>query len=596
MTRSRSLFACLAAVMAVSVWADDAKTSTTAKANDAPKTSTTAKANDAPKTSTTAKANDTPKTSTTAKANDAPKTSTTAKANDAPKTSTTAKANDTPKTSDAPKADAPKSDALTNAVDPYDVADQKTKFITLAGKTGELDAKTFDADRKAGNNLLMPFEKWETAILFDKDKNGTLDWFEFEAYRQAMRKAVLAACDKNNDKTLTGDERTAALKLLTDGKIIIKPDPERITGLPPGFGAADAATATSQPTGGATTKPLTWEEEYIAEADQVVALSDEQKQKSRELFAAKSKAWADLEAQHGARMKELLRLMDDTTDKEKRNQAHKEYGELTAELRKTWDQLDADLRNVLTPEQKIAWRLHAIVKLAHQHYAPVTLSEEQIQKLKEVLADLLKDPTSNQPSRDHHSLVGLTVEEQMRGSNTARLLFTDEQKEQLDWKYMSDWIESTFWGTGKATAEKKKLVAAACEEVRNTGYRGMELKVKAYEKVISLLTDAEKDTGLKSRLHFVNQSVDVIAADIAGAQLTDEQKKLLNTAFKEMYEVRHDSSTPFEVVSAAFDKCLEPFVATLSASQKDTLLLSLIQRQNREWEEREKERARRESK
>ena len=123
-------------------------------------------------------------------------------------------------------------DALTNTVDPFDMADQKLKFLKAAGKTGELDAKTFDADRKAGGNLIMPFEKWETAVAFDKNKNATLDWFEFEAYRQAMRKAVLAACDKDNDNKLTGDERTAALKRLTDGKLVIKPDPERVVARP----------------------------------------------------------------------------------------------------------------------------------------------------------------------------------------------------------------------------------------------------------------------------------------------------------------------------------------------------------------------------
>ena len=72
----------------------------------------------------------------------------------------------------------------------------------------------------------MPFEKWETAVAFDQNKNGTLDWFEFAEYRQAMRKAVLTACDKDKDSKLTGDERTAALKLLTDGKLVIKPEPE----------------------------------------------------------------------------------------------------------------------------------------------------------------------------------------------------------------------------------------------------------------------------------------------------------------------------------------------------------------------------------
>jgi len=131
----------------------------------------------------------------------------------------------------------PATDAMTNVVDPFGVADQKTKFLKTAGKTGELDAKTFEADQKAGGGLVMEFEKWETAVGFDKNKNGTLDWFEFDAYRQAMRKAVLTACDKNKDNKLTGDERTDALKRLAEGKLIITPEaePERTVALPPVF-------------------------------------------------------------------------------------------------------------------------------------------------------------------------------------------------------------------------------------------------------------------------------------------------------------------------------------------------------------------------
>jgi len=153
----------------------------------------------------------------------------------------------------------PKADALTNTVDPVDVADQKLKFLRAAGKTGELDKNGFETDRKTGGGLVLPFEKWETAVAFDKNKNGTLDWFEFEAYRQAMRKAVLAACDKNKDNQLTGDERTAALKLLADGKPVIKPETERdrAGARPPQAGPADTngAAAASQPASQPASRP-----------------------------------------------------------------------------------------------------------------------------------------------------------------------------------------------------------------------------------------------------------------------------------------------------------------------------------------------------
>jgi len=146
--------------------------------------------------------------------------------------------------------DAPvKADALTNAVDPYDAADQKVKFLTAAGKDNELDEKEFLADQKTGKGLALPFDKWATVILFDKNKNGTLDWFEFHEYRQTMRKAVLAAFDKEKKGKLTGPERDAALKALRDGKVEIKPPAEapRATFTPPTSAPAETATAGAEP-------------------------------------------------------------------------------------------------------------------------------------------------------------------------------------------------------------------------------------------------------------------------------------------------------------------------------------------------------------
>jgi len=139
-----------------------------------------------------------------------------------------------PQTAQMP--DEPQADALTNAVDPYDMTDQKIKFFKAVGNDNELDEKEFLANQKAGGGLVLPFEKWATALAFDANKNGSLDWFEFDAYRQAMRKVVLAAYDKNKDGKLTGNERIAALKALADGKVEIKPPVET----PRGGASADA--------------------------------------------------------------------------------------------------------------------------------------------------------------------------------------------------------------------------------------------------------------------------------------------------------------------------------------------------------------------
>ena len=291
---------------------------------------------------------------------------------------------------DASKAsDAAKADALTHVVDPYNAADQKAKFDKLSGKTGELDAKTFEADRKAGDNLIMPFEKWETAVLFDKDKNSTLDWFEFDAYRQAMRKAVLAACDEDKDGKLTGDERTAALKRLAEGQLTIKPDAERATGLPPGFGAVVDTGPTSAPAKRDEVARAAMIDKFISPMDEVATLSDEQKQNIRELLDAYMEETGKYRA-------ETERLFGPVMDARRSGDADKAAAAKEAfdAENAAWNEFkrtqQARLMALLTAKQRVAWREAQWVKMAGVCF-PVEFDDGQVRKLKAAFADSMKD-------------------------------------------------------------------------------------------------------------------------------------------------------------------------------------------------------------
>ncbi len=110
-------------------------------------------------------------------------------------------------------------DILKSAVDPYEQPTQRRLFLQAAGVDSELSSEEFAAEQKKEKGLAKSYDKWATVTIFDKNKNGSMDWFEFDAYRRDLRLAVLGVYDKDNNRKLTGPEREAAAKDLAAGKL-----------------------------------------------------------------------------------------------------------------------------------------------------------------------------------------------------------------------------------------------------------------------------------------------------------------------------------------------------------------------------------------
>jgi Ca2+-binding EF-hand superfamily protein len=143
----------------------------------------------------------------------------------------------TPRVADLP-------DVLRSAVDPYDGPAERARFFQAAGVDNELDAKEFAAARGRAGSFVRLFDAWPAMLAFDKDHNGTIDWFEADAYRQDLRRRVLNAFDTNKDGQLTGKERQAANEMLASGRV------------PAGPAVANPLTAGQAPAGkAATTAP-----------------------------------------------------------------------------------------------------------------------------------------------------------------------------------------------------------------------------------------------------------------------------------------------------------------------------------------------------
>jgi len=123
----------------------------------------------------------------------------------------------------------PVADMLTGAIDPYQPGRERLAFFKAAGPDNELDANEFVASRKARDGFVRRYDHWKDLLAFDKNRSGTLDWFEIDAYRQDLRRRVLAAFDADKNGRLSADERKAANEALVAGKVPGEPPalPER---------------------------------------------------------------------------------------------------------------------------------------------------------------------------------------------------------------------------------------------------------------------------------------------------------------------------------------------------------------------------------
>ena len=110
-------------------------------------------------------------------------------------------------------------DHCNGPIEPYRLGDEKMRFFAATGKDNELDKKEFLANRDSKKPFVRSFDRWETCITFDRDRNSRIDWLEAEAYRRDLRDRMLAKYDGNKNKRLQKAERLAANQALEAGKL-----------------------------------------------------------------------------------------------------------------------------------------------------------------------------------------------------------------------------------------------------------------------------------------------------------------------------------------------------------------------------------------
>ncbi|HUS46517.1 MAG TPA: hypothetical protein VM098_00245 [Phycisphaerae bacterium] len=169
---------------------------------------------------------------------------------------------DTPSTapaSPAPAARPRTPDLARDAVDPYNPAAERARFFQAAGVDNELTEQEFNDSRGKPNAFVRKFDTWEAMLKYDKDSSRRIDWFEADAYRRGLRKAVLAAFDKDRNSSLAGDERDAANRALGSGEL------QRLLGQKGApVGAADPrwVAPAATPDGGQDKQPTQYQPDY----------------------------------------------------------------------------------------------------------------------------------------------------------------------------------------------------------------------------------------------------------------------------------------------------------------------------------------------
>ncbi len=110
-------------------------------------------------------------------------------------------------------------DLLKDAIDPFSIGKERVLFLKAAGVDTELNEDEFNAHQAIIGGFARKYERFANLLKFDKNRNKLIDWFEADAYRRAIRGAVLAEYDADKNNRLTGKERDAANKALAAGKL-----------------------------------------------------------------------------------------------------------------------------------------------------------------------------------------------------------------------------------------------------------------------------------------------------------------------------------------------------------------------------------------
>lgn len=263
---------------------------------------------------------------------------------------------------------------------------------------------------------------------------------------------------------------------------------------------------------------------FINSIDKAVTLTDAQKKQMAELFVKRDAAMAEFQTKNGEAIKAAAAALQEAYKSKDSNvitAANKQYQDAYAPMQELMKKSQADLMNVLTDDQKAKYKTSQLVQMAQGGLGGIKLSDDQIAKLKESCADMLKKDSFEGTD---WGMVQKKVQE----------VLTPEQKAAIEKNQVLMQVKFMFgnpWagGSGGITPEQTKSLEAAYDELAKT-LKGEELRAKLNEKAISLLNDDQKAALAKNNK---NYALMMVKARYGPAKLTDEQMKQIEAAADE---------------------------------------------------------------
>jgi Spy/CpxP family protein refolding chaperone len=224
---------------------------------------------------------------------------------------------------------------------------------------------------------------------------------------------------------------------------------------------------------------------YIESTSKAVSLTDEQKKAITAVFEERERSSKDFESKNAGKIKEVSEALVAayrSMDKEAIEKATKAREELYAPSVAFWKKSQADLNNLLTPEQHATLKEHQLVTSVQAMTRPAILTDEQWKKI--------RSARKGAQATDWQA-TGKVLEETL----------TIRQKEAIANYRLKDAAKLNYQGI-KFTAEQSKTIDDTCDAlVQGHSKIGLDPKMwnKLAEKINGLLTAEQKDELKKAR-------------------------------------------------------------------------------------------------
>ena len=244
--------------------------------------------------------------------------------------------------------------------------------------------------------------------------------------------------------------------------------------------------------------------QFIQKTDKVVGLTDDQKQKMADIFAALNKAIEDYRMQNADAISAAMHEMSEagqpgkpTKDMDKAQKDFKDV--INAPSWELMKKSQVDLMNVLTPVQSTKYVQVQVVELGQKAVEPAHLAGEQIEQLKKAFANLTPEERGDlcspfQLPPPYGMKMWFNI------SRKAHELLTDEQKAQVTEAFAVQYVLMySFGGVVKFSDDQAKQLHAAYDTLaKDKTLKATELAAKLLPKAEALLTPEQKDTLAKA--------------------------------------------------------------------------------------------------